>query len=619
MNLNLGNANNTVYNKIRNISSKNLKIGMIVSNDISEIIKKKKALVKYKQSQDSKQSSSAFRRLKEFEYESFKNEEKKKILKRKRNKTSSKIFSFDDNEENQSLLRKNSKIGYEIDNNMKINTYKLNKSNSLKSNNKCDSDCNANKKIEVLNDSGKNNNSNLNEDNIENNNNDNKKGLKSIYSDIKMGEMTKYLYEDSKFFTPASLNYDNTQQVEFLYMKIRLEIFFQFLFSMISMLSSFMAYELEYSHKNKNKHQFSLYVSFVSTILLIVSIIFEYLINSELLHIIQKLPLRVWVFNKERLLNLLGNVFMFIWHPNPVFSSITVKFKISNYDIDQILPLNSILYSLTLFKFWFAFKYVLFNSEYTSSRMNRVSIMNKFSVNFSFCIKALMEKTPFHVQLLFFVMSTLYCSICIRIFERDLDQYTNQIFSNFYNCIWYTIITMTTVGFGDFYPDSLLGKLIGILASFVGVILMSISVITVSNLVNFDNQEYNTFIIFEKSKLDCTKHELSADIMKKYISATILNKKFKNKNGDKAKDKKYDLLNSFNQYRKNQGEIDSTYPPHISIDSVIENTHLLDESFKNLEDNQNKISDLLDELLIKLSVKEIKEEKESIDSSHSDL
>lgn len=178
MNLNLGNANNTVYNKIRNISSKNLKIGMIVSNDISEIIKKKKALVKYKQSQDSKQSSSAFRRLKEFEYESFKNEEKKKILKRKRNKTSSKIFSFDDNEENQSLIRKNSKIGYEIDNNMKINSYKLNKSNSLKSNNKCGSNCNTNKKIELLNDSGKNNNSNLNEDNIENNNNDNKKGLK---------------------------------------------------------------------------------------------------------------------------------------------------------------------------------------------------------------------------------------------------------------------------------------------------------------------------------------------------------------------------------------------------------------------------------------------------------
>lgn len=619
MNLNLGNANNsTVYNKIRNISSKNLKIGMMVSNDISEIIKKKKALEKYKQSQDSKQSSSVFRRLKEFEYESIKNEEKKKILNKKRNKTSSKIFSFDDNEENQSLLRKNSKIGNENDNhNMRINSNKLSKSNSIKSKNKCVSDYNANKKIESLNDSNKNNNSNnLNEENIENNN---KKGLKSIYTDIKMGEMTKYLYEDSKFFTPASLNYDNTQQVEFLYMKIRLEIFFQFLFSMISMLSSFMAYELEYSHKSKNKHQFSLYVSFVSTILLIISIIFEYLINSELLHIIQKLPLRVWVFNKERLLNLLGNVFMFIWHPNPVFSGLTVKFNISNYNIDQILPLNSIFYSLTLFKFWFAFKYVLFNSEYTSSRMNRVSIMNKFSVNFSFCIKALMEKTPFHVQLLFFVMSTLYCSICIRIFERDLDQYTNQIFSNFYNCIWYTIITMTTVGFGDFYPDSFLGKLIGILASFVGVILMSISVITVSNLVNFDNQEYNTFIIFEKSKLDCTKQELSADIMKKYISATILNKKFKNKNGDRVKDKKYDLLNAFNQYRKNQGEIDSTYPPHISIDSVIENTHLLDESFKNLEDNQNKISDLLDELLIKLSVKEIKEEKESIDSSHSDL
>lgn len=623
MNVIIGNTNtNTnIYNKIRNISSKNIKIGMMVSNDIQEIIKKKKALEKIKLSQDSKQSSSVLRKMKELEFESLKRSEKFKILnQKKKNKSSNKFFSFDENEEKESLVKKklNKVVQEEEIKDMNIKEEKFYFNNSLNSYN----NENENKKeIHNIDNVFKDENININNDelNISNQNNENtvKKGLKSIYSETKMGEMTKFLYEDSNFFKSASLTYESTQYVEFLYSKIRVEIFLQFLFSVISMLSAFMSYELEYSHKDKNRHQFSLYISMVSTICLIISILFEYLINSELLHLVQKLPIKLWIYNQERLYNLFGNIILFIWHPSPIFSSIEVKFKITNYDLDQIMPFNSILYSITLFKLWFLFKFVLYYSEYTSSRMNRVCLMNKFKVNFSFCIKALMEKTPFHVQFLFFIMSTLYCSICIRIFERDLDPYTNQIFSNFYNCVWYTIITMTTVGFGDFYPDSLLGKLIGILASFIGVILMSISVITVSSLVDFNNQEYNTFLIFEKSTLDSKKHELSVEIMKKYISATICNKKYLKINEDKVKNKKLEVLESFNQYRKNQIEIDSTHPSHFSIDSVIENTHLLEESFKNLEDNQNKITELLDELLIKLSAKHIPEEEYS-DSSLSE-
>lgn len=48
-------------------------------------------------------------------------------------------------------------------------------------------------------------------------------------------------------------------------------------------------------------------------------------------------------------------------------------------------------------------------------------------------------------------------------------------FQNVPNAAWWGIITMTTVGFGDMVPASVVGKIIGGIASICGVIILSTS------------------------------------------------------------------------------------------------------------------------------------------------
>lgn len=54
------------------------------------------------------------------------------------------------------------------------------------------------------------------------------------------------------------------------------------------------------------------------------------------------------------------------------------------------------------------------------------------------------------------------------------------------NSIWNVFVTMTTVGYGDYYPKTDMGRIIGIAVAFWGVFIVSLFVVTLSNMFLFD-------------------------------------------------------------------------------------------------------------------------------------
>jgi len=87
---------------------------------------------------------------------------------------------------------------------------------------------------------------------------------------------------------------------------------------------------------------------------------------------------------------------------------------------------------------------------------------------------------------LFFLI--LFLSTLIYAFERGHwngeiwirgEETEGSPFSNFFNCIWYTIVTGTTLGYGDLYPISYEGKLVGILILVLGLINLTVIINTI--------------------------------------------------------------------------------------------------------------------------------------------
>jgi len=66
-----------------------------------------------------------------------------------------------------------------------------------------------------------------------------------------------------------------------------------------------------------------------------------------------------------------------------------------------------------------------------------------------------------------------------RIWVRFDDEAEESPFANFFNCIWYTIVTGTTLGYGDFYPKSYEGKVVGTFIVIIGLVNLTMLINTI--------------------------------------------------------------------------------------------------------------------------------------------
>jgi len=59
--------------------------------------------------------------------------------------------------------------------------------------------------------------------------------------------------------------------------------------------------------------------------------------------------------------------------------------------------------------------------------------------------------------------------------------------------MWCTIITMTTVGYGDYYPKTHIGRLIGVIACLWGNFITSIMVVSLTFSSEFTPQQRKAY------------------------------------------------------------------------------------------------------------------------------
>lgn len=100
-----------------------------------------------------------------------------------------------------------------------------------------------------------------------------------------------------------------------------------------------------------------------------------------------------------------------------------------------------------------------------------------------------------------FICSILIFALSLRIAERDvqviynaLNQITNGAsqkvgtndISDFSNALWLTIITMTTVGYGDYFPRTTFGRVIDVILVVWGTFIVSLMVVVLTNTLNMD-------------------------------------------------------------------------------------------------------------------------------------
>ena len=86
--------------------------------------------------------------------------------------------------------------------------------------------------------------------------------------------------------------------------------------------------------------------------------------------------------------------------------------------------------------------------------------------------------------------------------ESPIDRihHTDKLEHSFWNAIWEAICTMSTVGYGDIYPVTMLGRITSLLAAIFGVVVISLMVVTLNQILTMGSPEANSYTVLQRLK-----------------------------------------------------------------------------------------------------------------------
>jgi len=108
------------------------------------------------------------------------------------------------------------------------------------------------------------------------------------------------------------------------------------------------------------------------------------------------------------------------------------------------------------------------------------------------------------------VISVLSYALCI--FERPTD----AEFLDLRNGIWVIFVTMTTVGYGDLYPATDLGRTICVFACGFAILILMLLIIGMNSYMAPDSKEFKVFHILKYKRWKRNMHQKAAVVIQSF-------------------------------------------------------------------------------------------------------
>ena len=156
-------------------------------------------------------------------------------------------------------------------------------------------------------------------------------------------------------------------------------------------------------------------------------------------------------------------------------------------------------------RIYFIFKCIFNYSVYNDAFSKKLCKEYGFYPGFVFIMKTKFVKSPRLTLVFLFSMTVFVLSYIVHIFEiyyliwpgteKDVAQQ-----GLFYNVVYMVIMTITTVGFGDYTAKTFPGKFVIMFTALWGAVMISIFVLIVSNIFNLSQKEEKALIQIDVSR-----------------------------------------------------------------------------------------------------------------------
>lgn len=107
-----------------------------------------------------------------------------------------------------------------------------------------------------------------------------------------------------------------------------------------------------------------------------------------------------------------------------------------------------------------------------------------------FTIKSKLINDPTRTIIFMFSGTVVISAYIIRVLEIPFFRACKHAtFDHYFSSIWFTVVTITTIGYGDISPGTPPGQIFTILLAFWGSLLLSLLVVCLSNIFELNQRE----------------------------------------------------------------------------------------------------------------------------------
>ena len=303
-------------------------------------------------------------------------------------------------------------------------------------------------------------------------------------------------------------DHENKPENEFetmeCFIKLKVEEFNTTLFTILSIGSSLVYHDLnnyggDFIKNPELLNKFiigSIIICSVCNILFLVSMFFRYTLLINFQRSGGNASLADNILSRKYIGYFISEIILAIIHPNLGFHYL--KHTTDNNWYLEVLKynINDFIILLSFLRIYVLFRFLIVMSNYFSAKALRVSKMVGKGLDHTFAIKCLIKVKPYMFVCILGVLSVAGLSFMLRIiegpvfnkkFEDGVDTSNIIDFRSMNNCIWVVCVTMTTVGYGDFYPYTNLGRLIALITAIIGNIVMSLMIVSLQNSLLFNS------------------------------------------------------------------------------------------------------------------------------------
>ena len=125
-------------------------------------------------------------------------------------------------------------------------------------------------------------------------------------------------------------------------------------------------------------------------------------------------------------------------------------------------------------------------------------------------LKAYFRDAPYTLISWCLLVTVPFFAYGIRICERPLASVLGYNLDNYITSIWWTVVTMTTIGYGDYYPYTLCGRIWTMVLFMWGALIVTLMIVALSESCELSISEEKSYNMkIKMSAFDQMKDEAS--------------------------------------------------------------------------------------------------------------